>query len=201
MAHPVLVLELPSNAIKAEYKGYEYYATPEGQIFTYHEATGYFVKKHQIKQAQTKIYNGVKKCYAYGHSFISLYRNEGKNPKQTTVTVSKLIAHALIPNPQNLPFALHKDETLTNGLLSNHVSNLFWGDAKSNSADAKSKGRMKNNGQGPRLQNKTQQCPCCLNMFRPSNIGRHEVACAAGKVPYKPKNKTKPKGTKKGPKK
>lgn len=132
----IFVDSLPSNAIKATYTAsnnitYQYFATVDGQIYTLHRS-GRYVVKAAVKQCQTK--RGKK--YQYGHTYISLYA-EGTG---TTVTVSKLIALALLPNPNNYPLALHLDETLnSHGLLDNSSSNLYWGTYQDNANDRRNK--------------------------------------------------------------
>lgn len=130
---------LPSDAIEAEYLGFRFFATPCGQIWRQNPSKGFY-KMSQIKQSQTKN----NKKYFYGHTYIGLYQ---KDMKRTTVTVSKLIAIAFIPNPLNLPIVMHKDETLNaNGLLDNSASNLMWGTRAENVQDRVNKKRCGSGG-------------------------------------------------------
>lgn len=52
--------------------------------------------------------------------------------------VHRLVAQAFIPNPDNLPFACHKDDDPSN----NCVENLFWGTQLDNMQDKVRKGRQ-----------------------------------------------------------
>ena len=54
--------------------------------------------------------------------------NLSKNSKCKTFRVHRLVAQAVIPNPDNLPIINHKDENPSN----NHVEKLEWCDAKYN---------------------------------------------------------------------
>ena len=50
--------------------------------------------------------------------------------------INRLVAIAFIPNPLNLPYVLHKIETLDeNGFLYNWADNLFWWTQKDNMRD------------------------------------------------------------------
>ena len=51
--------------------------------------------------------------------------------------VSRLVAQAFIPNPDNLPQVCHNDDNPEN----NHVENLYWGTNKDNQDDSHRKGR------------------------------------------------------------
>lgn len=64
--------------------------------------------------------------------------------KLKTFLVHRLVAIHFIPNPNNLPYVLHKDETLNeNWALYNWKDNLFWGTAKDNAQDRQNKWRWK----------------------------------------------------------
>lgn len=70
-----------------------------------------------------------------GHLYVQLSLN---GTVQTT-TVHRLVAQAFIPNPDNLPFVMHKDDNPSN----NHRKNLGWGTPQDNSSDMVQKGRSK----------------------------------------------------------
>ncbi len=67
-----------------------------------------------------------------------------KNSIHNTYSVHRLIAQHFIPNPDNLPCVLHKDETLINWRLDNWSDNLWWGTQKENVRDMFKKWRDKN---------------------------------------------------------
>lgn len=54
--------------------------------------------------------------------------NLHKDGKCKAELVSRLVARAFIPNPNNYPMVGHDDDNKVN----NHVSNLYWTDAKEN---------------------------------------------------------------------
>ena len=74
-----------------------------------------------------------------------IYKNVSlsKNWKPKTFIVSRLVAQAFIPNPENKPYACHKDETLINWSLNNNVNNLFWWTSKDNTNDMINKWRSR----------------------------------------------------------
>ena len=51
--------------------------------------------------------------------------------KATVKYISILIANAFIPNPENHPYVLHKNDIKTD----NRIENLYWGTQKMNMAD------------------------------------------------------------------
>ncbi len=87
-----------------------------------------------------RILNPVRKqCW---HSHIELYRYK----VWRTAIISRLVGIHFIPNPLNLPFVLHKDETLDEkGFLYNWADNLFWWTQKENMQDMWNKWRANNN--------------------------------------------------------
>lgn len=60
---------------------------------------------------------GPTKNYAYNSLILT------KNNKQKRCGIHRLVAQTFLPNPDNLPVVMHKD----NNKLNNHVSNLKWG--------------------------------------------------------------------------
>jgi hypothetical protein len=59
-----------------------------------------------------------------GYYFVGLHKNQNT----ITIDVHRLVALTFIPNPQNYPCVMHKDENL----LNNNVNNLEWGTQKEN---------------------------------------------------------------------
>lgn len=68
---------------------------------------------------------------ANGYLFVSLC----KNGTHKMLSIHRLVAEAFIPNPDNLPYVNHKDETKTN----NNVDNLEWCTASYNATYGTSK--------------------------------------------------------------
>ena len=60
---------------------------------------------------------------------LEVYDDNGKLLHRDNLFVSRVVASTFIPNPNNLPIVMHKD----NDPLHNHVSNLRWGTYKENS--------------------------------------------------------------------
>ena len=81
-------------------------------------------------------------CWKYWHSPILL----SKKWIQTWINISRLVALHFVPNPDNLPLALHKDGTLDeNWRLNNWEDNLYWGTYSDNTKDKFRKWRANNN--------------------------------------------------------
>lgn len=64
---------------------------------------------------------------------VNLCINNKKMPK----AVHRLMAQAFIPNPNNLPYVLHRNDIRSD----NRVCNLFWGTQHDNMQDMMNKGR------------------------------------------------------------
>jgi DNA-binding XRE family transcriptional regulator len=62
-----------------------------------------------------------------------------KEGTQKTFKIHRLVAMTFIPNPDNLPHVLHKEEDLE---LRDQVDNLWWGSDRHNTDDKVSKGRQ-----------------------------------------------------------
>jgi hypothetical protein len=68
---------------------------------------------------------------------VNLYNNIVKNYRRD---VHRLVAIAFIPNPNNYPLVMHKDDNKHN----NSVDNLIWGTHKMNTQDMLRKNRQRN---------------------------------------------------------
>ena len=68
-----------------------------------------------------------------GHRGVTLCKDGTKK----IYHVHRLVAQLFIPNPENLPNVLHRDDDPTN----NRVDNLYWGTQKDNMDDCHTKGR------------------------------------------------------------
>lgn len=77
-------------------------------------------KGHVMRPGQTK-----DKISGDGRIRVSLevYDENGKLLHRDNLLTYRLAAEAFIPNPDNLPLVMHKD----NDYLHNHISNLKWG--------------------------------------------------------------------------
>ena len=76
-----------------------------------------------------------------GYLRTAIETNEGI---RKNVSVHRLVAQTFIPNPDNLPVVLHKD----NDPLNNHVSNLKWGTQSENIEQAFNEGRKESPNKG-----------------------------------------------------
>ena len=79
-----------------------------------------------MKTGKIKITRQPDEYYLY--PYIILY----KNAQQKKFGIHQLVARTFIPNPDNLPVVMHKD----NNKLNPHVSNLKWGTVIENVHDA-----------------------------------------------------------------
>lgn len=70
-----------------------------------------------------------------GYLRTALEQKDGTERKNESI--HRLVAKQFIPNPNNLPVVLHKD----NDTLNNHVSNLKWGTQSENIQQAFEEGR------------------------------------------------------------
>ena len=68
-----------------------------------------------------------------GYPLVTLFRERKRHYK----LVSRLVAETFIPNPENKPWVLHKNDTPSD----NRVENLEWGTPKSNTQDCVRRGR------------------------------------------------------------
>ncbi len=92
-----------------------YHVTRDGKVYS--NKLGSWVRKSTFI---SKTHNGRKGGYEY---VVLLDKGE-----QYCYSVHKLVALAYIPNPNNYPIVMHKDNNRTN----NRVSNLLWGTHKLN---------------------------------------------------------------------
>ena len=75
-----------------------------------------------------------------GYLRVALEEKDSTHRKNESV--HRLVAKQFIPNPDNLPVVMHKD----NDPLNNHVSNLQWGTSSDNIQQAIREGRFKPHG-------------------------------------------------------
>lgn len=94
-------------------KGKTFYIVSRyGNVFSTTDPDSHPASWHQIATYNGKGYRRV--------------RLQGK-----TFKVHRLVAEAFVPNPDNLPYVLHKDGDREN----NHYTNLEWSDRQSNHPD------------------------------------------------------------------
>ena len=89
----------------------------------------------KTKYTKTRIKDTKNKIMRQKHDNHGYFRvNLAKDGKQKALLISRLVAMAFIPNPNNLPHVGHDDDNKEN----NHVSNLYWTDpAENNSHNGK----------------------------------------------------------------
>ena len=110
--------------------GYEgLYSVGDGYVISHKRI--YVSGNGAIKELPERILPPVKS--QYGYAVINL----NKDGKQKQFFIHRLVAAAYIPNPENLPCVLHKDDNRMNP----KIDNLFWGSKRDNSEDSHRKGR------------------------------------------------------------
>lgn len=100
------------------------YITPSGRVFS-----DYGCGKFYPKKSFTNKHNG----YVY----INITGDSGKHFQRR---LHRLLAEAYIPNPDNLPYVMHKDNDKSNYAL----DNLQWGTASENTKQAFDDGLIEN---------------------------------------------------------
>lgn len=101
-----------------------YHITRDGKVYS--NKLGVWIRKHTFIVNPHNGRNG-------GYEYVVL-KNKGK---QKGIAVHKLVALTYIPNPNNYPIVMHKD----NSRMNNRVSNLMWGTPKMNLAQMSKEGR------------------------------------------------------------
>lgn len=91
-----------------------------------YEVSNYGRVKSLIPNTRIKNKDGLMKFKYDTHGYYRV--NLTKNKIQKTELVSRLVATAFIPNPNNLPHVGHEDDNKNN----NSVSNLYWTDPVEN---------------------------------------------------------------------
>lgn len=87
------------------------------------------------------------------------------------IYVHRLVAHAFIENPDNLPQVGHKDHTRAN----NSVGNLYWTTPKQNTADGIREGKV-NAKKRPNTKKLTKAQICEIALLHSQGKGIHEIA-------------------------
>lgn len=112
-----------------------------------YDLKGYEGMGYQINESGVVINkNGHPLRYAMSNSGYLRIALEPRGPheKRKNMSIHRLVATQFIPNPDNLPVVMHKD----NDRLNNHVSNLQWGTQSDNIQQAFDEGRKFSPGIG-----------------------------------------------------
>lgn len=115
-----------------------YYISNRGKVYSYR---GYGARLSTDKKLikLSKINTGYMRAMVW-------YDDKVKRGK----LVHRLVANAFIPNPNNYPIIMHKD----NDILNNLAKNLKWGTLSSNQQQCEDEGRRDNNcSKGVKLSN------------------------------------------------
>lgn len=113
------------------------YVTPTGHVYKDYGNNMFYPKKTHINNANGYVYCGIT-C------------KDGKN-RQRRVHI--LVAKAYLPNPNNYPVVMHKDNNKANP----NLDNLEWGTVSKNTQDAFNDGLEKND----KSWNDSQSIPVC----------------------------------------
>lgn len=92
------------------------YITPSGKIYTDYGDNKFFPKKTFVNNHN-------------GYLYVNLNGIEGKTIQRR---VHRLVAIAFLPNPDNLPLVMHKDNNKQNP----NIDNLQWGTTQENTQNA-----------------------------------------------------------------
>lgn len=166
--------QIPSDAKKIE--GSYDYVDPRGNIYGIERRNNGKTGQPFIKTQQT----------VYGYKYCGInYIDRGRVSKR----VHKIVAQAFIPNPDNLPIVMHKDNDKKN----NCVTNLKWGTAQENSQQAVDDGLLVN----AKGFEDSQSIPCeCYDTLTNEHIGTYgslhiaekETGVTAGGIMFQLKN-------------
>lgn len=99
-----------------------YYISKRGHLWSHRKGSGRRLKPHLNK--------------LWGRYQCLLTNNQGK---KVLCKISRLVALAWIPNPDNLPVVMHLDDNPSN----DYYKNLKWGTQKQNMEDARKKGKLR----------------------------------------------------------
>ena len=123
-----------------------YYVSKTGEVYRkdryYNTISGtYFSKRGgKWKKLNIQIFKARKGSYEYSRVHICTQTNTGIINR--LIKVSRLVALAYIPNPENKPIVCHKD----NNPLNNNVNNLYWGAQSENIRQCVKEGRFNKTG-------------------------------------------------------
>lgn len=122
-----------------------YFITEDGQVWSNKRG------KLRLKKAG--------KC-RQGYPRVSLVQNFKEDGK--ICYIHRLVAETFIPNPNNLPHVLHKDDNPANC----HKDNLFWGTHGDNMRDMFAKGRDNRTKLTPQQVQELRDTPYTRGMFK-----------------------------------
>jgi hypothetical protein len=123
-----------------------HYVSKTGEVYRkdryYNTISGtYFSKRGgKWKKLNIQIFKARKGSYEYSRVHICTQTNTGIINR--LIKVSRLVALAYIPNPENKPIVCHKD----NNPLNNNVNNLYWGTQSENIRQCVKEGRFNKTG-------------------------------------------------------